>query len=141
MPLLGDLDCLILLILSAYDIFASVSAVPVEVVFDVPQETIEGGVRLTRVESQWGGYGEARRCACNRRIVVDSMWGVVYLYEHNGQTWTETAKLTLGDNVESTPSRLPPLVCEWFRPSLFGALTGNTLAVGGDAGGWQDWGC
>jgi hypothetical protein len=64
--------------------------------------------------------------------------GAVYLYEYDGQNWAETAKLTPGGNVERTPSRLTPSVCARFRPSSFGALTaltGNTLAVGGDASG------
>lgn len=64
--------------------------------------------------------------------------GAVYLYEYDGQSWVETVKLMPGGGLEGTPSRLTPSVCTRFRPSSFGslvALDGDTLVIGGDAGG------
>jgi hypothetical protein len=201
--------CLFTLALAGCGIFPSVSAAPVDVVFDTPQETIEGGVRLNPVENQWDGYGEVidlrgdvlaigasewNQCGAGSvhlYRLVEGTWqkeahllasdrdefkiqarqfeamrfgtsvalgegiiavgapgnvptedgglpGAVYLYEYDGHTWAETAKLTPGNRLEGTPSRLTPSVCTRFRPSSFGsllALDGNTLVVGGDAGG------
>ena len=207
-PWLGT-ACFSILILTGCSMFPSATSAPVDVVFDTPQEEIEGGVRLAPVESLWDGYGEVidvrgdvlaigasewNQCGAGSvhlYRLIEGAWqkeaqlvasdrdefkiqarqfeamrfgtsvalgegiiavgvpgnvpaeegglpGAVYLYEYDGQTWAETAKLTPGDNVESTPSRLTPSVCARFRPSSFGALTalaGDTLAVGGEASG------
>jgi len=65
--------------------------------------------------------------------------GAVYLYEHNGQRWRETAKLAPNAQEPDLAQPLPdPSVCTRLRPRTFGALlalNGNTLAVGGAADG------
>ena len=206
---LSGLYICFLLVLAGCGIFPSASAAPVDVVFDTPQETIEGGVRLAPVESQWDGYGEAIDVRGEVMVIGASEWnpcgpgsayvyrlldgewreeaqlvasdrddfiqqarqfeaqrfgtavalgdgiiavgapgnvpleeggrpGTVYLYEFDGQTWLETAKLTPSGSLGGTPSTLTPSVCTRFRPSSFGALLaldGDTLAVGGDGGG------
>ncbi|MBK8900267.1 MAG: hypothetical protein IPM53_03720 [Anaerolineaceae bacterium] len=65
--------------------------------------------------------------------------GAVYLYEYDGRTWVETAKL-MPDSLDNdaAQSELTPGFCGRFRPKQFGALValeGDTLAVGGDASG------
>lgn len=206
----GSLACIFgLLTLTACNVLPSASAAPVDVVFDTPQETVEGGIRLAPAESQWDGYGEVIDVRGEVMVIGASEWnqcgagsayvyrlsggewrqevqltardreafntqaqpfetmrfgtavalgenliavgapgnvpveegglpGAVYIYEYNGQTWAETAKLTPDGNLDGTPARLTPSICTRFRPSSFGsllALEGDTLAVGGEADG------
>ncbi|UCH58622.1 MAG: hypothetical protein JSV61_10410, partial [Anaerolineales bacterium] len=78
--------------------------------------------------------------------------GAVYLYEFDGESWVETAKLT-AEQPDSAEIKFGMDAFARFRPSLFGsllALDGDTLAVGGDSGaqsvyvyqrtadGWQE---
>lgn len=73
----------------------------------------------------------------NSHPIVGGYAGAVYLYEHDGQNWVETAKLTpehSGQGNEAT--ELAWLNFSRMRPRSFGALValdGDTLAVGGDA--------
>jgi hypothetical protein len=205
---IGMVCCLSALVLSACSRLLSGPA-PIEVVFDMPAEEIEGGVRLAPRESQWDGYGEAIDVRGDVLVIGASEWnyygpglayvyrfsdgewqedaqlaasdrdvyikqvrgfegqrfgssvalgdgiiaigapgntypiageytGAVYLFEYEGQTWVETAKLA--------PDRLDPDTAQtqvdWLRYDRmrrrsFGALValnGDTLAVGGDAG-------
>ena len=73
----------------------------------------------------------------NTHSMAGEYSGAVYVFEHDGQTWVERAKLTPNhleqDNVQTE--------MEWsdysrMRPRSFGALValdGDTLAVGGDS--------
>ena len=85
----------------------------------------------------------------NTEAIAAGYSGAVYLFEHDGQTWKETAKLT----PERAPTQVDGLSPDRMRHGTFGALValqGDTLAVGGDAGaddgyiyqraenGWQE---
>lgn len=78
--------------------------------------------------------------------------GAVYLYEFDGESWVETAKLSAAQP-DRAEIKFGMDSLARFRPSLFGslvALDGYTLAVGGDSGaqsvyvyqrsenGWQE---
>lgn len=62
--------------------------------------------------------------------------GAVYLYQFDGQSWVETAKLS-AEQPDSAQIKFGMDAFVRFRPSLYGslvALDGDTLAVGGDSG-------
>ena len=88
----------------------------------------------------------------NSDALTDGYAGAVYLYEFEGESWVETAKLTT-EQPDSAEIKFGMDAFARFRPSLFGslvALDGDTLAVGGDSGtqsvyvyqrnedGWQE---
>jgi hypothetical protein len=87
----------------------------------------------------------------NADALTNGYDSTVYLYQFNGETWVEIAKLT-SEQPESAEIHFG-MSYGRFRPSLFGslvALDGDTLAVGGDSGsksvyvyqlnedGWQE---
>ena len=65
--------------------------------------------------------------------------GAVYIFEHMGDAWVETARLISDGSVQTgEENRLEWLNFSRMRPRVFGshvALHGDTLAVGGDADG------
>ena len=100
-PWLG-VACLFILALSGCGIFPSASAAPVDVVFDAPQETIEGGVRLAPVESQWDGYGEVIDVRGDVMVIGASEWnqcgaGSVHVYRRVEAAWQKEAQLVASD--------------------------------------------
>ena len=63
--------------------------------------------------------------------------GAVFIFEYDGQSWRETARLTPG-RVDRENGGMEWLNFNRMRPRAFGsllALHGDTLAVAGDAGG------
>jgi hypothetical protein len=73
----------------------------------------------------------------NAYPVGDVYTGAVYLFEHDGRSWVETAALTAAP-LESEPARtaVTPSDCNRMKRRSFGALValdGQTVAVGGDA--------
>lgn len=173
--------------------------------FDEPVTAIHDGLRVTSIDSEWDGYGEAVAIRGDVAVIGASEWnysgdgyayvyrrvngawqeeaqlaasdrnpvpptearglkgqrfgsavalgdgmlvvgapgtdsafgGAVYVYEYNGQSWTETAKLVPTGDIHYDPRTEP----EWLKSGrmprrTFGqllALHGDTLAVGGDA--------
>jgi hypothetical protein len=88
----------------------------------------------------------------NTDALTDRYAGAVYLFDFDGESWVETAKLT-AEQPDSAEIKFGMDAFARFRPSLFGslvALDGDTLAVGGDSGaqsvyvyqrnidGWQE---
>ena len=88
----------------------------------------------------------------NTDALTDGYAGAVYLFEFNGESWGETAKLTT-EQPDKAEIKFGMDAFARFRPSLYGslvALDGDTLAVGGDSGaqsvyvyqrnenGWQE---
>ena len=88
----------------------------------------------------------------NTDAFTDGYDGAVHLYEFDGESWVETAKLTT-EQPDSAEIKFGMDAFARFRPSLFGSLVamdGDTLAVGGDSGaqsvyvyqrnedGWQE---
>lgn len=68
----------------------------------------------------------------NAEAITAGYSGAVYLFEHDGQTWKETAKLI----PERAHTQEDELCSDRMRRDSFGALValeGDTLAVGGDA--------
>jgi hypothetical protein len=65
--------------------------------------------------------------------------GAVYIFEHMGDAWVETARLVPSGSVQAgEEDRLEWLDFNRMKPRVFGshmALDGDTLAVGGDADG------
>jgi hypothetical protein len=75
----------------------------------------------------------------NPRPIAGGYTGAVYLFEYDGRSWAETAKLT-PDSLDQDPTQteVGPAICSRLRPRSFGALVAldeETLAVGGDAEG------
>lgn len=75
---------------------------PVDVIFDTPQETLEGGMRLAPVETQWDGYGEAIDVRGEVLVVGASEWnqcgmGSVYVYRLSDGAWQKEAQLVASD--------------------------------------------
>lgn len=72
----------------------------------------------------------------NTDALTDGYAGVVHLFEFDGESWVETAKLT-AEQPDSAEVKFGMDAFARFRPSLYGslvALDGDTLAVGGDSG-------
>lgn len=72
----------------------------------------------------------------NSYAIAGGYTGAVYLYEYNGKSWVETAKISAERSDADVPAAAGISLCGRFKPRLFGsvvALDGDTLAVGGDA--------
>ena len=97
--------CVSVLALSACSRFGpEITSDPVEVVFDVPLEEIEGGVHLTLPEGEWDGYGEAVDLRGDVLVIgapeANYAWdgrGAVYVYRLQDGEWQEEVRLVASD--------------------------------------------
>lgn len=130
-PWLGA-ACLFILILTGCGMFPPASPAPVDVVFDTPQEEIEGGVRLAPVESLWDGYGEVIDVRGEVLAIGASEWnqcgaGSVHIYRLFEGAWQKESQLVASDRDEFN------IQARQFEAMRFGtsvALGEDILAVG-----------
>lgn len=108
-------------------------SLPVAALFSNPATIIGDGLRVTSLDGQWDGYGEAVAIRGDLAVVGASEWnysgdGYAYVYRHVDGVWQEEAQLAASDR-----NPVPPTEARGLRGQRFGsavALGDNILAVG-----------